>query len=445
MGEIENHSFKKLLPQTLKPVPGSPDLPARIKSVQIDSRRCTAGSLFIALPGENAHGHRYVQAAARAGAVAAIVEQKQPVDIPQVIAEDSLSALQELAANFRKEFGSRVIGITGSCGKTTVKEMVAGLLSTEYSVGKTPGNYNNQIGLPLTVLNEGGRDILVAEVATNSPGEIKKLTELLRPEGGVITHIGPAHLEGLGSVENLAEEKSALLAGLPVDGLAIVPDDLECMDVIESASSVVPVKVGPTKRADYRVSWQKNGQDTKMDLEGHEISLPLRRKELLKDAALAFCLADRMGIPPARLNGAAGCLAAVKGRGSQEELFGCLVIDGSYNANPDSVISALEYLENLPAPRLVVLGDMLELGDQAPQMHRRVGEKLARMSAVEIHYVGEFGSEVKKALGENRSIHLYEEVDEIMGLTPEDFKSALVKSSNAVGLHRLVENWRDKQ
>ena len=445
LAEIKQHSFENILPRGLEIIPGSAGLPGSINSVEIDSRKCSPGSLFVALPGENTHGHNFLADAAEAGAVAAIVERKQSVDIPQLIAEDSLAALQALAANFRDEFGSRVVGITGSCGKTTVKEMVAGLLSAEYTVGKTPGNYNNQIGLPLTVLNKGGRDILVAEVATNSRGEIEKLTEILRPEVGVITHIGPAHLEGLGTLENVAAEKSDLLAGLPADGLAVIPEDLDFISRVEAASAVSPVKVGGSERADFRVSWKKHNSGSKMIVEGHQISVSLEREEFLKDAALALCVAERMGLPPARLNnGAIGSLQAVSGRGRLEEISGCLVIDGSYNANPDSVISALDHLAQLPAPRLAVLGDMLELGDSAAEFHRRVGKKLSELERTEIHYVGRHGAEVKEGLSDEESIHLHDDVEEIMGLSPAGYKSALVKSSNAVGLYRLVDRWRDQ-
>ncbi|MGM0380395.1 MAG: UDP-N-acetylmuramoyl-tripeptide--D-alanyl-D-alanine ligase [bacterium] len=445
MVELAGHQFENIIPGGAEIHAPASGLPEQIRGVKIDSRNCKSGDLFVALPGENTHGHVYLEDAVEAGAAVAVVEEPRPVEIPQLVVADSLEALQELASNFRAEIDSRVIGITGSCGKTTVKEMVAGLLSAVFSVGKTPGNYNNQIGLPLTVLNEGGKDVLVAEVATNQPGEIKLLTSILRPGVGIITHIGPAHLAGLSSVENLADEKSDLLAGLPEDGLAVIPDDLKHMDRIKASSSVEPVKVGSSARADYRVNWRKNGENTVMNVEGREISLPLTRNELLRDAALAFCVAENLGVPPEKLNGQIENLSPVEGRGQQENISDCLLIDGSYNANPDSVISALDHLLELPAPRLIVLGDMLELGDEAGRLHQKVGHKLAEFSDSEIHYVGEYGAKIKDGAGDKVGINFYDKVDEIMDLTPRGFKSALVKSSHAVGLHRLVEKWRDNQ
>lgn len=445
MAGIEEYNFKKIVPEKSKIVAGKSSFPEQIKSVKIDSRKCTDGCLFVGLPGEQTHGHNFTGDAASSGAVAAIVEEEQSVAIPQLVVPDSLEALQELARNFRDIIKSQVIGITGSCGKTTVKEMLAELVATGYSVGKTPGNYNNHIGLPLTVLNEGGREILVAEVATNQPGEIEKLTSILRPEMGIITHIGPAHLEGLGSVEKLAEEKSDLLAGLPESGIAIVPEDLRYMDKIEAFSAVEPIKVGSTDQADFRVSWRLASEGAVMEVEGRKINLSLDREELLRDAALSFCAAEKIGVKKDNLQEGFKNLSALEGRGEIEKIFGCMVIDGSYNANPDSVISALEYIESLPAPRLAVLGDMLELGDSAPELHCEIGKKLAEIPEIEIHYVGEFGKEIAENFEGNAPLYLYENVEEIMDLTPRGFNSALVKSSHAVGLHRLVDSWRDNQ
>jgi len=419
--------------------------PRVINKVRIDSRNCEPGDLFVALQGENTHGHRFLQAAHDNGAVAAIVEREQDVDIPQLLVEDSEESLGRLAKFYRRTLDDYVIGITGSCGKTTVKEMLTAVLSEKYQVHRSPGNYNNQLGLPLTILNYGGADILVAEVAMNQPGEIKRLTEILAPDMGLIAHIGRAHLAGLETVESVAREKAELLAGLPPDGLGIVPGWVRYKDILLQ-SSTAPARV-PSRSAggDVEVDWSIGPGVGKIRVGENKFEVTFTRDEILKDAILVILAAFELGLEETAIREGLARFEPLAGRGQEIMIGETTVIDGSYNANPDSMLSAIERLEELSPPRLAVLGTMKELGDQAPEAHREIGEKLSEVEDLEVKFVGEYGKQLAKGMGGDPNLSLHETVEELNGLVPTSYRSVLIKGSNAVGLSKLIERWKTKQ
>ncbi len=419
--------------------------PRLVNKVRIDSRNCEPGDLFVALQGENTHGHEFVQAAREAGAVAAIVESQQPVDIPQLLVDDSEQALGRLAKFYRRTLDDYVIGITGSCGKTTVKEMLATVLAEKFETRKSPGNYNNQLGLPLTLLNYGGAEVLVSEVAMNQPGEIKRLTEILAPDMGLITHIGRAHLAGVETVESVAREKAELLAGLPSTGLGIVPGWVRHKDILLSAANA-PVRV-PSRGAggDVEVDWSIGPGTGKIRVGDSKFEVDFTRDEILKDAILVILAAFELGLEETAIREGLARFEPLAGRGKEFKIGETTVIDGSYNANPDSMLSAIERLEELSPPRLAILGTMKELGTSAAEAHCEIGEKLSEVEELEVKFVGEYGKQLAKGMGGDPNLSLHESVEELNGLIPTSYRSVLVKASNAVGLRKLIERWRDKQ
>ncbi|MFP4686635.1 MAG: UDP-N-acetylmuramoyl-tripeptide--D-alanyl-D-alanine ligase [bacterium] len=413
-----------------------------VDSVCIDSRKCKPGSLFVALPGEQTDGHRFVDDALANGAAAVMVREKQDIDCPQLIVKDTCRALQHLAAAYRAQIDSYVIGITGSCGKTTLKEILSELLTGRYTVGKTPGNYNNQLGLPLTILNEGGREVLVAEVGTNGPGEIDFLTGVLQPDMGIITHIGPSHLQGLDTVEQVAREKSALLAGLKSDGVAFIPENIRYRELLFKKSAAPVRTVGSSPAADYFVNVKRNCSGDLLETGDFSLKLPLSRYEFLLNSALAVAAARLLDVKVKTIKDVLSNFQIPAGRGRIIEVDGCRLIDDSYNANPDSMAAALRHLMRLSPPRLAVLGEMKELGASAGRLHRELGERLAELDDTEIHYVGAFAQQVAEGFGSDQ-INFHKDAEELSDLNLSDFSSALVKSSHAAGLYRLVEKWTD--
>ncbi len=432
------------LAHQLTPLKLSGQLPERINSVRIDSRNCCPGDLFVALRGGRRDGHNFVADAVENGVAVALVEQQQPLDIPQIVVDQSLFALQQLARAYRRNLSDYFIGITGSCGKTTVKEMLAAILSQKYDVRKSPGNYNNHIGLPLTLLNYAGGDYLVAEIGMNSPGEIQQLTGILQPHMGIITHVGPAHLQQLEDVESVAREKAALLAGLADDGIALIPGWIPYQQIFHQATAARLLKPGRSAESQPRVDWEIRPGKTVVTLDDFQFELNFQRPELIKDSLIAATAARELGIEPQVIGRCLARFEPLAGRGREFNLGSTRVIDGSYNANPDSMQAALRRLEQLPPKRLAVLGTMNELGNSAISAHRELGESLARIADLEVHFVGRFGPELATGMGGNCGLHLHDTVEELDGLDPTSFNTVLIKGSNSIGLKKLVENWVER-
>lgn len=434
------------LPELLRTMEGTwvGDPPSLVKTIRIDSREIQPGDCFVALEGTDAHGHEYVDHAFERGASAAIVEAPIEAEGPVYRAPDSLRALQECSRRHRiRHRNMFVIGVTGSCGKTTVKEMVAALLRPRYSVGKTPGNYNNHIGLPLTILNQGRGDVLVAECGVNYPGEMEQLCRWLRPDWGVITHIGPSHLEGFGTVEAVAREKAKLLEALPVDGMAFFPTSVAHRVILMEAAAC-PVVLSKESGSRITVGEQPTG-DTQLNIDGETVKLSVNSPGWVIDAVLSADIALRLGVQPDTVRSVLGAFEPLSGRGRTFEVNGCRIIDGSYNANPSSMDDSLTRLAEAPGPRLAVLGEMKEMGSRSPEAHRELGERAAKIPDLEFHYVGSFQEEVREGYesgGIPGSYH--REVEELEHLDPGEFKSALVKGSHSVGLDRLIQSWTDR-
>lgn len=410
--------------------------------MHIDSRECGENSLFVALAGESTDGHRFVNDAAEKGARAAVVRTPQSVDVPQLVVPDPREFLGALAARYRRRCtGGFVIGVTGTCGKTTVKEMLARVLSSRYEVGCTPGNRNNQLGLPLTLLNRGHGDVLVAEMGTNQPGEIQQLTRWLHPHMGVITHVGPAHLEGLGSLRQIVREKGRLLAGLPEDGVAVLPSWLEVAG-LRGQCVPPPLTVGFEPGDAVRVGWEEDDDGLRLHVEDGLYRLPFTGEALARDAALVGAIARHLGMDHGTIGDRLSGFEPLPGRGRVHEIRSCRVIDGTYNANPDSMRAALERLDALPPPRLAVLGTMAELGSRAREAHRTLGSRLERVDDLTAFFVGEYGEDVAAAYGDEE-LTVVSSVDELPEVDLGRFGSALVKGSRSVGLDRLLARWRD--
>lgn len=373
-----------------------------ISSVEIDSRQCSAGSLFFALPGENTDGYKFVASAFQNGAIAAVVQRPVSADgmviTPQqshlpagwqppliIQVEDSLSALQKLAADWRSRFSPQVIGITGSVGKTSTKELVALVLAQKYSVLKNPGNLNNEIGLPLTLLQlTETHQQVVLEMGMYDIGEIATLCRIARPHIGVVTNIGPSHLERLGSMERIAAAKQELVAALDADGVAILNIDDPLVMGMAAQTRARVFTYGLSENADV---WAD--QIHSEGLEGirfvlhhhHEnvhVKVPLLGRHSVHTALRATAIGLVQGMHFSEI------VAGLQNREAQLRLVavpgprGSIILDDTYNASPDSTIAALNLLHELTAERKVaVLGYMAELGAYEEEGHRKIGCRAA--------------------------------------------------------------------
>lgn len=388
-----------------------------LSSVVVDSREVTKGSLFVAFSGEKVDGHTYVANAFNAGAVAALVERplpgnytlidtQQPVTLPLdfskpicIVVESSLIALQKTAKAWRANFSEiRIIGITGSVGKTTTKELVYSVLKQRYNTLKSPGNRNNEIGLPLTLLAlRPYHQRAVLEMGMYTPGEIALLCDIAQPDVGVLTIIGPVHMERVGSMEGIVKAKQELVEALPTDGVAILNlDDQRVM----SMAAHTPAQVftyGLDKQADLWAdnidSMGLNGVRFTLHYQGESmtVSVPLLGRHSVHTAlrATAVGLVEGLGWEAiiAGLNDdSAGELRLVAVPGPHN----AIIIDDTYNSSPDSAMAALNLLAELNGRHIAVLGDMLELGRLETQAHRLVGRRVADV-ADELVAIGQRG------------------------------------------------------
>ncbi|MCO6451010.1 MAG: UDP-N-acetylmuramoyl-tripeptide--D-alanyl-D-alanine ligase [Caldilineales bacterium] len=445
-----------------------------ISQFQIDSRRVTPGSAFIALPGEHTDGHRYIDAAIANGAIAIIAERPpdasetlilrpahdpapDAIDSPLVfLVDDSLTALQELARYWRNLHNPVVIGITGSVGKTSTKELTAAVLRQRFTVLWNEGNLNNEIGLPLTLLRlTAEHEFAVLEMGFYVEGEISLLCDLAKPSIGIVTNIGPMHLERAGSMEAIFRGKSELVQALPAEGHAILNWDDAWVQKMAGLSPAAVLRYGLNPEADLWADEIVSGGLEGIRFRFHQRSEPDKTETL----HVHLPLLGRHSVHTALAAAATGLLAGmvwediVNGlhdinaqlrielvRGIHEST----IIDDTYNASPPSTIAALNLLEDMPGRRIAVLGDMLELGDYTEIGHRLAGRRaadvvhtlitvgpLARIIAEEALAGGLPSSQVHHVLSAD-------EAQQILGsvISPGDY--ILIKGSRALGLDALV-------
>jgi UDP-N-acetylmuramoyl-tripeptide--D-alanyl-D-alanine ligase len=389
---------------------GDPE--ALVFGAAIDSRKILGGELFFAFSGEHTDGHRFVADALARGAAAAMVQA--PVATPGrgalIEVPDTFRALHDLTRHVRERLPKKLVGITGSAGKTTTKELLAAMLESRFRVARTPGNLNNLYGFPLSLLNVPEcTEWMVAEMGMSTPGELAQLSLLGRPDVALFTVIRPVHLEFFGTVQAIAEAKSELLRGLSPEGLIVAnADDPEVVRIASRHGGRI-VWYGFGESADVRatdVTPAPGGEvgsrfvltAGREGAERAEITLPLHGLYNVGNALAAAACAHALGLDLASIARAVSTVRPAAGRGVVHSLPGGItLIDDSYNSNPDAVERALEGAAVLPARRrLAVLGDMLELGPEGPRFHRAAGERAAALGFSPVAGVGELAREISR-------------------------------------------------
>lgn len=400
-------------------------------TVEIDSRRAGAGALFVGIPGERTDGGRYAADVLAAGAWGVLVrpehaEAAATVDGGAILVhEDPVAALGALARAWRRELGAVVVGITGSVGKTSTKDLLTALVAPHRRTVATEGNYNTEIGLPLTVLGApAGTEVLILEMAMRGRGQIAELARIAEPDVGVITNVAPVHVELLGSIEAVAAAKAELLQGLPPGGTAIVPADEPLLTPHRPAAGVRVVGFGPGGDAD-----QVPDALTLAD----DVPVTVRR-----NLPAAVAAARAIGIEPTGV--VSPRISAM--RGQRLHLPGdVVVVVDCYNANPMSTSAALDDLAaNAPGRRVAVLGDMLELGPDELRFHAEIGAH-AREAGVELLVaVGPLSRHTGSGFG--GAVHWVATADDAAELVPtllEPGDTVLLKASRGIGLERVAD------
>ncbi|ACV26105.1 UDP-N-acetylmuramoyl-tripeptide--D-alanyl-D-alanine ligase [Kangiella koreensis] len=424
-----------------------------INKVITDSRVDCRDALFIALKGENFDGHQFVEKAKLQGAKALLVEHLVESNLPQVIVSDTEKALGLVAKYVRDQVNPLVIGITGSAGKTTVKEMVASILRQKGNLLATQGNFNNHIGVPLTLLRLKETDqYAVIEMGANHIGEIAYCASLAKPDVSVINNVEAAHIEGFGSVEGVAKAKSEIYQALSEEGTAVINLDSNFADQwIEQFAGLQKITVSRHKDANFvadNCQTQDNGnviftmQHTQDgNSQSISVQLPVPGMHNVSNALVAAALASAAGADMEIIKVGLETMVSVKGRLNQfKAANGALIIDDTYNASVASVKAAIDYLTSLSGTKVLVLGDMAELGDESEQYHREVGEYAKENNISQLLVSGHWVKYSTEAFGDKAQWFENKEllVSHLNSVIQSDYK-ILVKGSRSAQMEQVVD------
>lgn len=427
-----------------------------VAGFSIDTRRITPGNFFVPLVGEREDGHRYVPEALAKGAAGSFYAQPSPPAFPAssliIGVEDTLAALQKLARAYRRRFKLPVVAITGSSGKTTTKDLVGSVLRVSRRVLVTPGNLNNEIGLPLTLLTlDRQHQVAVVEMGMSAPGEIATLARIASPRVGIITNVGPAHLEQLGSLTGVAAAKEELLEHLGRQGVAILNGDDPLVrkmgERFPGKSYYYGFSNGDFQARDWAFAGGVNR--FKVCFPGGQVypfELALPGRHMVSNALAAIAVGSLFGLTPAQIaGGIAGC-SFTGGRLQLRQAGKLTIIDDSYNANPASMKASLQVLKELGGSKTVaVLGDMLELGPVARRAHREAGRFAARRGVPYVITVGELAGEMAAgARAEGAKTYACRDCREafqaLLGLPLGEGWHILVKGSRGMKMEQLVSS-----
>jgi UDP-N-acetylmuramoyl-tripeptide--D-alanyl-D-alanine ligase len=438
------------LGQIIRAISGRPDREfgdRDVRGISTDTRTLRAGDVFFALKGPRFDGHGFVPEAFARGACAAVVERAAGGAGLEVVVGDAGAALEALAAAWRMTLRARVVGVTGSNGKTTTKEMIGHLLSKDRRVVRSQGSFNNSVGLPLTLFGAGPEDeVLVLEIGTNHPGEIARLGRIARPDAAVITSVGASHLEGLGTVEGVADEKASLLGFLRGGGLAVVHDDPRIL----SRVSLPPEKVvtfGLSPGSDLHPEGLEplpGGKGMRYFVRGVEFRLGLLGDWNVLNSLAASAIAMSCGVPLPECARRLADFKPPKMRMERLDVAGVTVINDAYNSNPESASRAVREFSRLESAgrKVAVIGDMLELGEASEEYHRRLGTILSGCAVDVVAGVGPRCRALLEEVDGGRQKLGFESVDDVRPRMDDLFRPGdlvLLKGSRGVGLERLIK------
>ena len=410
-----------------------------------DSRNLRPGELFVAVTGAR-NGHAFIPDALEKGAAAVLVSEPVREDIPAITVSDTVTALQDIARGYRESLSLRVVGVTGSVGKTTTKEMIAAVLGTTYRTQKTPENFNNGLGLPVTVLSlDRADEAAVLEMGMNHFGEIALLTRIAQPDIAVITNIGTMHMENLGSREGILQAKLEILEGLRPGGLAVFNGDNDLLSSVAEQYHAVTFGLG-AKNDVRAVNITTENDTTHFTAVAFgtslEITLPAVGEHNILNALAAIAVGLKCGVAPERIESG---LADFHNTGMRQHIYDCRgvkIIEDCYNAGPESMEAAFGVLGSYPGRKIAALGGMLELGPLAPQAHYRVGTLAAQTADVLFAYGANSEQTVRGALDAGmKSAKYFESHEELAQALKAELRAGdnlLVKGSRGMKMERVL-------
>jgi len=426
-----------------------------INNVNTDSRKVKNGELFIALEGEFFDGHDFVKGAVAKGAAAVMVSKniKEETRVPVIMVNDTAKALLDLASFYRKRFSKPVIAVTGSVGKTSTKDMITSVLSAKLNVHKSQENFNNNIGLPLTIFQlEAGHDAMVVEMGMRGLGEIRELTLTAAPTIAVITNIGVSHLERLGTQENILKAKLEIIEGLKDDGVLILNANDRLLAGINKNLVKTIIYVGVNTKADYAaydvVNHGEYGVSFKISLNGKEyqVHIPVLGEHNIFNALFGIACGIELGLSPEHIISGLKNYVPEKLRCTMVEKNGIKFINDCYNASPDSMKAAMEILHHLGANRrsMAIIGNIFELGEIADKAHFEVGKLCRKYGIAFTAVIGENAQDVARGIGDPEKYKIFDSHEEIvkyMKRFTQPGDVILIKGSRGMKLEKILDLW----
>lgn len=427
------------------------------KGIVIDSRQIEPGYIFVATKGERVDGHRFIPDVFAKGALAVICEVLPEEDMgPCILVKDSFMALKQAAAFYRQQLDIRVVGITGSVGKTSTKEFIAAVLAEKYKVHKTAGNYNNEVGLPLTIFGIQEDDqIAVLEMGINTFGEMHRLSEVAKPDICVMTNIGQCHLENLIDRDGILRAKSEIFDFMNPEGTVIVNGDDDKLATIHEVYGKAPVTFGMNEN---NAIWADNIENrgllgSRADIHMGDAlvhaNIPLPGEHMIYNAMAAAAVGLQFDMTKEEIAAGISHVEAVAGRSHLIEAGDKVIIDDCYNANPVSMKAAIDLLATAPGRKVAILGDMFELGENEKAMHGEVGQYAAEKGIDLILCVGGLSAsmyeEAVKNGGNARHFEAREELEEVLGNLLQPGDTVLVKASHSMAFENIVKNIQENK
>ena len=433
---------------------GDPESTAKeVSSVVIDSRKVTQDSLFVAIRGARVDGHTFIPQTIEAGALCALSEEPLgDITFPYILVDSCTQALKDLAEHYRKSLDIKVVGISGSVGKTSTKEMIASVLSQKYNVLKTEGNFNNEIGVPLTIFNlREEHEIAVLEMGINHFGEMTRLAKMARPDICVITNIGVAHMELLGSRDGILKAKTEMFQYMNPDGTIIFNGDDDKSITYSPENGITPIYFGLGENSSYRAEQIANNGlrgtnatfvTPKSRFSAH-ISIP--GEHMVHNALAGIAVGYALGMSDAEIKAGIEALKPLAGRNHLIETNTYTIIDDCYNANPISMKASIDVLSKADTRTVAILGDMGELGAKEKEMHYDVGQHTATAGIHVLICIGTLSEELArgaKETGCNIQIYHYPDQEHFfaeMSSILEKNDTILVKASHAMAFEKIVK------
>lgn len=425
----------------------------------IDSRLVEKDYLFFAVPGERVDGHTFIPQVAAKGALGVVCEREPEQvdkDFPYILVDNTLAALQKVAMYYRSLLSIPVVGITGSVGKTSTKECVAAVLETKYKVLKTRGNFNNEIGVPLTILRiRPEHQVAVLEMGINHFGEMHRLSEMAKPDICLFTNIGQCHLEFLGSRDGILKAKTEMFDYMRENGSVCVNGDDDKLITIEQVKGKRPVRFGMSEQNDIYATDLVNkglfGSEFKMHLYDNcfSVEMPLPGSHAIYNALAAGAVGHLLGLTGEQIAEGIGKVQPVGGRGRIISLDDKTIIDDCYNANPVSMEAALELLSSANGRQVAILGDMFELGKDEKELHRKVGAFAAHKSIDFILCVGALSQNMyEEANAKGGHAKYFETKEKLLDALPKLLRKGdtiLLKASHGMGFEGMIDTIKDLQ